>query len=644
MKNKLFIGLTVALASLGQAANFVNVNDIPGNVVRTNGPLAGKVTVINTDQRWTADNVYILNNLTFIEAPAVLTIEPGTIIRGEKSTTGGNGKLDPANPGSLIITRGAKINANGTSETPIIMTSIDDPNVPGGRSTVPSSQNNNVGDQPNPDRYDGYGAHSIDSQFGGLIILGKARVAIGSANASGTPDSSVGAPSVASNGDITKGKGSNFIEGFQAIDGSDYGIPPRTGYSFSGGVYGGTEDEDNSGVVRFVSIRYGGFILSPNNEINGLTTGGVGHGTTFEFIEVFNNADDCFEHFGGIVDQKYVASLFGGDDSFDYDEGYRGRTQFALTIQNNVATGSRGTGSSSTGRNAANVGDNVGEFDGPDGATSLPQSVFTMANWSGIGEGTLGSVSGYPTAKQGGPNFKDKSGGRVINTIFTEVNATDSAYLINPNTLARWTTTRTNGGFAGISHGPASDKDGFIRYTTFTMDKPSNDVVKDGTNNPTSITDVVNVDTGNIFDATKDDAVFVNTGRLSNLDPRLKANVVERTNGVNPRNYLSDTWFTSTDFRGAMRDNNWLAGWSILETLGVFASTANVTQPQVNLSVANGKTYVTFYAEDGIRYSIETSQKNVRYTSLESITGAGANVTREISPTTGKLYVRILPL
>jgi hypothetical protein len=93
-----------------------------------------------------------------------------------------------------------------------------------------------------------------------------------------------------------------------------------------------------------------------------------------------------------------------------------------------------------------------------------------------------------------------------------------------------------------------------------------------------------------------------------------------------------------------MRDNNWLAGWSILETLGVFASTANVTQPQVNLSVANGKTYVTFYAEDGIRYSIETSQKNVRYTSLESITGAGANVTREISPTTGKLYVRILPL
>jgi hypothetical protein len=267
-----------------------------------------------------------------------------------------------------------------------------------------------------------------------------------------------------------------------------------------------------------------------------------------------------------------------------------------------------------------------------------------MANWSGIGEGTLASGVGYPTAKQGGPNFKDKSGGRVINTIFTEVNATDSAYLINPNTLARWTTTRTNGGFAGISTGAASDKDGFIRYTTFTMDRPLNDVVKDGTNNPTSITGVVNVDTGNIFDATKDNAVFVSTGRLSDLDPRLKANVTERTNGVNPRNYLNDTWFTSTDFRGAMRDNNWLAGWSILETLGVFASTANVTQPQVNLSVANGKTYVTFYAEDGIRYSIETSQKNVRYTSLESITGAGANVTREISPTTGKLYVRILPL
>ena len=79
MKKTAFLLTTALVAGIAQAANFINVNDITGNNVRTSGPLAGKVTMINTDQRWTANNVYILNNLTFIEAPAVLTIEPGCI-------------------------------------------------------------------------------------------------------------------------------------------------------------------------------------------------------------------------------------------------------------------------------------------------------------------------------------------------------------------------------------------------------------------------------------------------------------------------------------------------------------------------------------------------------------------------------------
>ena len=173
MKKTALLLATALVTGIGQAANFVNVNDIPGNLVRTNGNLSGKVTMINTDQRWTANNVYILNNLTFIEAPGVLTIEPGTIVRGEQKTSGGSGKLDPANPGSLIITRGAKLIANGTSETPIIMTCIDDPNVPGGASTVPSSQNgNNTGGVPDATRFNGNGKFSIDTAFGGLILLG----------------------------------------------------------------------------------------------------------------------------------------------------------------------------------------------------------------------------------------------------------------------------------------------------------------------------------------------------------------------------------------------------------------------------------------------------------------------------------------
>ena len=641
MKKATIILTTVLMAGAVQAANFINVNDIPGNNVRTSGPLAGKVTMINTDQRWTANNVYILNNLTFIEAPAVLTIEPGCIVRGEQKTSGGTGKLDPANPGSLIITRGAKLIANGTSETPIIMTCIDDPNVPGGVSTVPSSQNDgtNVGGVPNPARFNGTAVHSIDTAFGGLIVLGKARVGIGAANASGTPDANVGAPSTDGSGTIIKGRGANYIEGFQAIDGTDYGVAG----SFSGGVYGGIDDEDCSGVIRFMSIRYGGFILSPNNEINGLTTGGCGRGTTIEFVEVFNNADDDFEHFGGCVDTKYVAGLFGGDDCFDYDEGYRGRNQFCVTMQNNSATGARGTGLGTTGRNIANHGDNMGEFDGPDGSTSLPQSVFTMANWSAIGEGALEITGGY-TTPQGGSNFKDKSGGRVLNTIYTEFKNTTAAYMINPNAADRFTTTRNTGGFDGIGTGAAPDKDGFIRYTTFTVAAPSGTIVKDGNNNPTAVTDVVNADTGNVFSAAKDNLIFVNTGRLSNVDLRLRSGVAERSNGTDVRTTLNDTFFTSVDFRGAMKDNNWLSGWSVLDTIGTLATTANVAQPTVNLYTSGGKTYVRFFAESGVSYSVEKSAKNVRYTSIETVLGTGVNVDREISSSVGKIYCRILPL
>jgi len=639
MKKATIILTTVLMAGAVQAANFINVNDIPGNNVRTSGPLMGKVTMINTDQRWTANNVYILNNLTFIEAPAVLTIEPGCIVRGEQKSSGGTGKLDPANPGSLIITRGAKLIANGTSETPIIMTCIDDPNVPGGISTVPSSQNgDNTGGVPNPARFNGTAVHSIDTAFGGLILLGKARVGIGAANATAL-ETTVGAPSTAANGDIIKGRGSNYIEGFQAIDGTDYGVAG----TFSGGVYGGIDDEDCSGVIRFMSIRYGGFILSPNNEINGLTTGGCGRGTTIEFVEVFNNADDDFENFGGCVDMKYVAGLFGGDDSYDYDEGYRGRVQFAVTMQNNSATGARGTGLGTTGRNIANHGDNLGEFDGPDGSTSLPQSVFTMANWSAIGEGALEITGGY-SSLQGGSNFKDKAGGRVLNTIYTEFKNTTAAYLINDTSLARFTTTRTTGGFDGIGSGAAPDRDGFIRYSTFTVAAPSGVLVKDGNNNSSSATTLVNADTGNVFSAAKDNQIFVNTGRLANVDLRLKSGVDERSNGTNVRQTLNDTFFTAVDFRGAMKDNNWLSGWSVLDTIGVLSATANVAQPTVNLYTSGGKTYVKFFAESGVSYSVEKSTKNVRYTSIETVVGTGVNVDREISSSTGKIYCRILPL
>ncbi len=124
--------------------------------------------------------------------------------------------------------------------------------------------------------------------WGGIIILGDAPIAVDG--------------------------GSSFVEGLE-------GIP-----------YGGTNADDNSGVLKYVRVWHGGRSIGQDNEINGITLAGVGRGTTVEYCEVALNLDDGFEMFGGTVDLKYCDVLFVGDDAFDVDEGYQGRGQFLFAM------------------------------------------------------------------------------------------------------------------------------------------------------------------------------------------------------------------------------------------------------------------------------------------------------------------------
>ena len=124
--------------------------------------------------------------------------------------------------------------------------------------------------------------------WGGIIILGDAPIAVDG--------------------------GSSFVEGLE-------GIP-----------YGGTDVDDNSGVLKYVRVWHGGRSIGQDNEINGVTLAGVGNGTTIEHVEVAFNLDDGFEMFGGTVDLKYCNVLFVGDDAFDVDEGYQGRGQFLFAM------------------------------------------------------------------------------------------------------------------------------------------------------------------------------------------------------------------------------------------------------------------------------------------------------------------------
>ncbi|MFT7120206.1 MAG: hypothetical protein ACJAZ9_000376 [Neolewinella sp.] len=248
------------------------------------------------------------------------------------------------NTTALIISRGAQIFARGTATAPIIFTAEDD-------------DLSTYGDFLPRDR----------GEWGGLIILGSATVA--------RPD------------------GEDGVEGIDADE--------------ARAQFGGTNDEDNSGVLNYVSIRHGGAQLSPNNEINGLTLGGVGSGTTIDYVEVFANLDDGIELFGGTVNVTHAATAFCGDDAYDYDFGWRGNGQYWFSLQ---------SADVSTGR--------AGEHDGAKPDELAPFSNPTIYNATYVGIGKTATPVGGDAAKALPLSviFRDNAGGTYANSVFTDYN------------------------------------------------------------------------------------------------------------------------------------------------------------------------------------------------------------------------------
>ncbi len=294
----------------------------------------GDITENSGDVYWTSDKVYMLDGFVYVEAPSVLHIEAGTVIKGmEQPTTG-----DIAS--ALIITRGAKIMAEGTKTSPIIFTTeYDDTDLP------------DDGTDPGVD-------YTIDrGLWGGLVLLGKAVLNVAE---------------------------EKVVEGLPATE--------------ERAKYGGNDDNDNSGVLRYISIRYTGITVEANKELQGLTVGCVGDGTAIEYIESFNSDDDGFEFFGGIVNTKYLVSAFNSDDSFDYDQGFRGHHQFWFAIQD------------------IEKGDHIGEWDsGDEGAlTAEPLSKPIIYNATFLGRGTRSSGGDAAI------NLKEYGGVEFYNSIITD--------------------------------------------------------------------------------------------------------------------------------------------------------------------------------------------------------------------------------
>ena len=143
-----------------------------------------------------------------------------------------------------------------------------------------------------------------------------------------------------------------------------------------GRTYGGTDNADNSGVMKFVRIEFSGIAAQPGSEINGLTLGAVGSGTVLENIQVTYGNDDAFEFFGGKVNAKNLVAFANADDDFDFDFGYTGNIQFGVSMRDPefVDSGDAGNGVEA---------DNDGS-----GSNATPTTRPVLSNFTFVGPGT----------------------------------------------------------------------------------------------------------------------------------------------------------------------------------------------------------------------------------------------------------------
>lgn len=200
--------------------------------------------IITEDITLTKNNSYKLSGGVHVKAGATLNIEEGVKITA----------IDDETPDYILVEQGAKINAVGTAENPIVMTS--ELKERGG--------------------------------WGGIHICGKAHT------------------------NVEGGNGKSEI---------------------GNAAYGGNDESDNSGTLKYIRLEYTGFALDSEHESNGVSFYGVGNGTTVEYLQAYKGKDDGFEFFGGSVNVRNLVVTSCGDDSFDWTEGWNGKAQFLVAYQ-----------------------------------------------------------------------------------------------------------------------------------------------------------------------------------------------------------------------------------------------------------------------------------------------------------------------
>ncbi len=513
---------------------------------------------ITNSVTWTSDNVYNLTKQIYVRAGATLTIQPGTLVQ---STTGVGG--------SLAVSRGAKIYVNGTEDAPVIMTSTSD----------------------NLTSW-----HEGCNEWGNLTLMGRGLIGASSDSIRDrTPNTKT-----------PTGLNVVQMEGLTADGTNDT-------------YYGGNDDNDDSGSISYLSLRYGGKVIGLANELNGLSLGAIGRETDIHHVEIMNNVDDGIEIWGGTVNLKYLNIWNIGDDSLDIDQGYRGKVQFGLIVQGYSTDDSQGSG----------LGDNCIEHDGAEDSDAQPCTSTRIANFT---------VIGNPYSGDGATAWRDGARVQYHNCIFMDIGEEvirldgddgDGAQGYGYNgTLAfadLWTTAYSNYPTVNWTNTVYTDPaemypvqtSGFLAEMTgclfnYVNENDSGDqVLALGILNGTTNAFASNPALDNIV-TTDDPIVSFSRGPVvtrggksvalvTNINP-VAAN--DATSVANPED--ADGFYVAAPYRGAFSPNyNWLAGWTAVDAYGMTDTSMNSAVPAP--SIASG-VVVSFQSEYGVEYVIEGSE------------------------------------
>ncbi len=459
-KSLLLLALSVTLFAVS-CSKTATINPIEPPLTGGGTEVSGD---ISTNTTWTADKIYLLKGFVYVTNGATLTIEPGTIIKGDKATKG-----------TLIITRGAKISAVGTVDKPIVFTSSFAAGI------------------------------RASGDWGGIILLGKAPV-----NQS---------TSVQIEGGLdAKGDAAKYIQ------------------------YGGTDANDNSGTLKYVRIEYAGIPFSPDNEINGLTMGGVGAGTTLDYIEVYRSGDDAYEWFGGTVTAKHLLAIGSQDDDFDTDFGFAGKVQYGLAQRYNTLADVSGSN--------AFESDNDGS-----GSDLTPQTSAIFSNMTLIGPWASATTANVSANHQHAAQIRRNSAISIFNSIFSGF--AQGIYIDNTKVVTAGSTTANY--LAGrlvfannIVYGSKTNEtkgDNAGALALFDTQIRANNVFNTALYGDALITSP--------FKYSSD---FANAGTP---DFTVKAGSIAETGALfTSTKVATDTFFDKVAYRGAFGSTNWAAGWA----------------------------------------------------------------------------------